>query len=221
MAFSTLNSFCGNMNNHYIPKIMITYKPAFVYYTCYTNNGSKLLNQYTNVYDGILSDLRIISTVNPALGTSCLTMNSDYWVTFPLYNSNVEGFSLCFWLRTNVSGGYYRAFQFATELIIFTVGSDVNINMGSDSFTMFSNVNDNVFRNFSVVFTANKTAIIYVNGVLYNTLTLTNSVSISNQGYIGSSDGSTGYFIGSIDDIRIYDSQLTASDVLEVYQNTY
>lgn len=230
MAFSTFNTFNGSLFNN-ISAVFNIYpwatsatSAAFIYYTCDTYNiNSYLLNQDTQVYDGTLSNLSIISNVSPALGKSCLTMNTNYYVTLPFYKCSTSGFSVCFWFKSNTQTSNYARIIDYSNCVIFLLNNTMMISSGTSyNVVLYSNVTDNIWRNFSLVFNTNGSVLVYMNGIYSSTVTLSGYPLINSIGYIGRSSGSDPYIIASMDDIRIYDNKiLSAIDVKSIYNNVY
>lgn len=227
--FSTMNTF-NSMNKSLLKTVLpvvigSNYTPAFFYYTCDSHNFFGLLNQTTGVYDGVFSNKAIISTINPAVASSCLTMNADNFITLPTYQSSSNGFSFCCWVKTNTNARYSRVIEYQ-KLRIYIDGSTLVCQTGTDGkpYYLTGVMNDNVWRHFSFVFNSNMTITTYVNGVLYstNTIIANQFPSINNIGYLGKSTGPDPLFIGSLDDIRLYDNLiLNAEQAKNVYLNKF
>jgi len=58
---------------------------------------------------------------------------------------------------------------------------------------------------------------IYIDGLFKNSNSTTNDPTVSNSGDFGIAKISTGYFTGSIDDVRLYDGALSSSQVRQNY----
>ncbi len=73
---------------------------------------------------------------------------------------------------------------------------------------------------YHIVFTYNSgVATIYINGVAIGSNSFTQGSTTLLPLYIGSSDGTAEYFNGSIDDVRIYNRTLTATEVKNLYES--
>lgn len=216
MTFSSFKSF-GTLKNQRI------LKQGFQY-TCDTYDSSGLFNNVTNKYDGIFNNSAIISTVSPAVGTACLTMNANYFVTLPFYTNSPSGFSVCFWVKTNSNARYSRILEFGhLRIFIFNL-SNLSFQAGGSGtvYAAYPNFTDNVWRHFTFVMNPDKSVIIYANGIYYTTINIEAFPFINNIGYIGKSFGSDPLFIGSIDDMRLYDNKLlSAEEVQQIYTNPY
>ena len=214
MTFSSFKSF-GTLKNQRILKQF--------YYTCDTYDSSGLFNNVTYQYDGIFTSSAILSTVSPAVGTSCLTMNADYFITLPLYKNSPYGFSFSFWVKTNSTARYSRVVDYNTFRIFIFGGGNLSFQVGGSGtvYTAYPNFNDNVWRHFTFVINPNE-VIIYANGKYYSSITITGFYpNIDNGGYIGKSTANDPLFTGSIDDIRLYDKIVSAEEAQQIYTNTY
>ena len=215
MTFSSFKSF-GTIKNQRILKQF--------HYSCETYDSSGLFNNLTKEYDGIFSNPAIISTVSPAVGTRCLTMNRNYFITLPKYTNSPNGFSVSFWVKTNSTAAYSRIIEYS-NFRIFILETNLAFQAGGAStvYTAYPNFNDNVWRHFSFVFNPNATVIIYCNGIFYKSFTAVSYPYLNNGGYIGKSvSNNDPLFSGSIDDIRLYDDKIISADeAMQIYTNTF
>lgn len=131
--------------------------------------------------------------------------------------------SISFWSKTSNAGASYRGLvvkQFAYGLFLSS-GILVVYNWGTNAGERSTgiNLNDNIWHHLVLVFdsgTANNN--IYVDGVLRYTF----SMAVSNQNTaatIGSGGGATQLINGSIDEVSIYNTKLTQSQISLIYNN--
>lgn len=142
-----------------------------------------------------------------------------------------DDFTIEFWMKTTQTGAsgphwYYGrgiidaespsgANDFGTAL----VGNKLAFGTGNPDYTIVSNtiVNDGIWKHVAVTRTKATGAIkIYINGVLDNSGTSTNvsSLTAPSDIKIGKIQTSTNYFNGTLDDIRIWNYERTALQIL-------
>lgn len=216
------------------------------YYTFETTdvNGVYLKNYVTNNYDAsMVNSASIISSSgNYKVGTSALNLNgsSQYASISPnAFYLGSSGISVSYWLRSNSSAFTSRSFAFSNGYLNNTVlmetawntttPGSILIDIGNSGGTEFVGATNYVSNNntwMHVVWTINTngTNLFYVNGVLNNTYTgIAYPTSIQrNLLFIGQGEqlASTPYFIGQIDDFRVYNSLLSANDAAQLYNYT-
>lgn len=216
------------------------------YYTFDTAdvNGVYLKNSATNSYDAsMINSASIISTsTNYKVGTSALNLNgtSQYASIAPnAFYLGSSGISVSYWLRSNSSAFTSRSFAFSNGYLNNTVMMEtawntttpgsILIDIGNSGGTEFVGATNYVSNNntwMHVVWTINTngTNLFYVNGVLNNTYTgIAYPTSIQrNLLFIGQGEqlASTPYFIGQIDDFRVYNCLLSANDAAQLYNYT-
>ena len=203
-------------------------------------NGTNGYSLYT-LYNGA----SLSSTVYK-LGSSSLslTASSSQYAQISNFTSTTNGLTFAFWYKSNGSGVWSRIFDFgngsANENIFVTANSGGNnLQCGyyyGSSGTSYSstlsdiNYNDNVWRHvvwtltYATTGSATSTWNVYVNSVNKSSVSTnaypTTSVTRVNS-YIGRSGwAADAYYNGNIDEFRIYDTVLSATDVTALYNNT-
>ena len=177
-----------------------------------TYNATGRTNKGSFTFDGTTDYLNSISLVMPNTGTvsfcswvKCSTVANIQ----TLYNDLIQDASTgYFWLYRNTSTNNL-IFRYATGASAATI-----------SFTNFWGTSgttplDNVWVHIAVVvnYTGN-TISAYRNGILFSTQSLTTSIppTLSGVKYFGNYQGVSHFLNGSMDDMRVYSSLLSASD---------
>jgi hypothetical protein len=205
------------------PKVKLN---AFIRYNFENYDSVSFLNEDTNVYDGTFSNVGIISTTNnPPVDNTCIT-TTNYHVTLPLFSNSDNGFTCCFWIKTNKTPsatGFPRCIEYGSIFrVLITSNDNLILQNDSSSVGIFNSITDNVWRNFCLVFNSNSTVKIYLNGVLSATKNLPGYNILTNtSGYLGKPiNTALENFTGSLDDFRIYNYTLSDTQVRAVYNNT-
>lgn len=196
-------------------------------------NGSTIISTTDNYKVGY-SALNLISDHNYA---------TSPYVTIPSINVTTNGLSFSLWFRSNCNapiGTAPHIFEYGNGQNsdnVFMFIYPPNVSTGNLGFEVYSNttnsngfsyspitaINDNVWRHvvwtLSYSTTKNSTWNIYLNGSFSSTTTGYYPRNISRTGnYIGKSGWSTDeMFNGQIDDFRVYNAVLSASDVSQLY----
>lgn len=150
--------------------------------------------QHVNVVNGFAAtdDITIEATIKPAViadGSFRVIMNHNSWYTGTVH------------------------FQFAPDgRLQFAINSAAP----EDQYAAYNFIPNTTYRIAAVYSKSGKYVKFYVNGVLINTATYSSTVSVvGNAGYrIGSWDGSSRFFKGTIDDLKIWNVQRTNAEVL-------
>ncbi len=168
-----------------------------------------------------------------------LTANSQYIsIPFiPFQNYYANGFTISFWFRLSASvNAYFRLISFFANgrgnnnnyIAIITTPNQTSlyIEMGTTgTATIAANPTLNVWHHITWSI-KNQTWISYYDGVLafsgiktgtYPTYTVASSENLIGLGYVSGSY--TEYYTGNIDDFRIYDFELNANQIREIYNN--
>ena len=233
--------FCQTINNP-INNSLSVYFP----FESTDVSGTTLTNRANSSYNAILYNGASLSTTVYKLGSSSLslTASSSQYAQISNFTSTTNGLTFAFWYKSNGSGVWSRIFDFgngsANENIFVTANSGGNnLQCGyyyGSSGTSYSstlsdiNYNDNVWRHvvwtltYATTGSATSTWNVYVNGVNKSSVSTnaypTTSVTRANS-YIGRSGwAADAYYNGNIDEFRIYDTVLNATDVTALYNNT-
>ena len=107
--------------------------------------------------------------------------------------------------------------------MVETLSDTVKIGSGNGSFYQSSTYScpRNIWSHICVVITTNSSMALYVNGVLKETLTNAISFNGSNKLFIGAdydSSGAGNPFIGRVDQVRVFNKALSASEVTTLYE---
>jgi hypothetical protein len=181
-----------------------------------------------NGYNGTATDVDF--NVQGKFGNAAEFNLSNSKINLPqTYGAEGENFSYSFWFKTTTSGDsiydsqniiskrngantFHLNITNANTLLI----SDWSGTMNKQSSTT---VTDGVWRN--VVFTySNGSGLVYINGSVETSMSFTvnlptQSISLGNN--IGNWDGNSRNFGGSIDQVRIFSTTLTAANVTSLY----
>jgi hypothetical protein len=179
------------------------------------------------------------------VGTSSLYLNnvSSQYVQAPNFTPTANGLSFSVWYRSNGTGNWGRIFDFGNGPTSNNIDISVNAlganqlhfevwdgaTVGPNNVYLSDiNYNDNTWRHivwtmtYATVGSTSSSWCIYINGVLKTTCTSyypSTSVTRSNA-YIGRSNWSAdGYYNGYIDDFRIYNRVLSASEAANLHAN--
>jgi len=142
------------------------------------------------------------------------------------FNSGSEDFTISSWIRTNGTSNTYIVDKRDGDndgyrlLYAYTVGARIFCSVDSKDIISSSNVNDNLWHNVACSIDRSGNGQIYIDGVADGA-----SVAINNEGMSTTTDLSIGkrsytaleYFNGSLDDVRIYNRALSASEVAQLY----
>jgi hypothetical protein len=209
-------------------------------------SGTTLGNWGTGyrVFDTTLYNGASISNVDYKVDGSSLYLSSasSQYVQAPNYTPGTNGLTFSCWYKSNGSGNWARIFDFGNgassdNILLSTNGQGLN----QLAFSSFSgaternfyltdmNYNDNVWRHITWTLTyaapgsVTSTWNIYINGVFKTTTTncYPNPNVTRTNAYIGRSNWSVdAYYNGYIDDFRIYNRVLSASEAASLYSNS-
>jgi len=211
-------------------------------------SGTSLANNAINLsYEATLYNGAIISSgdykVGPSLTSLSLTASSSQYVQTANFTPTANGLTFSFWYKSNGSGLFARIFDFGNGMgnnnILFSINGD-NLNklacscFYESSYQNFyisdANYNDNKWRhitwtlNYAPVGSFTSTWNIYINGVFKATTSnYYPSIYITRYNcYIGKSNWVEydAYYNGYIDDFRVYNRVLSATEILNIYSYT-
>ncbi|MBT4165650.1 LamG domain-containing protein, partial [archaeon] len=138
-------------------------------------------------------------------------------------NSNKTTWSLWYKQNDGTSTRYFLSFRGLSNVLIYTDGSLINIancdggctNELSDTIPSL-----NEWHNVVVVYDSYSTSYLYVDGQEVDSKIGAKNFTSSNAPiYIGSNAGSSSHFNGSIDEVRIYNHSLSASEISQLYMS--
>ena len=157
---------------------------------------------------------------NSSNGGSLVFDGNDDYVSFPSGFSTTDNLTYEAWVNPLDLSGFrvilnhdgwstgYIHFQFANNSLQFALNGE------SDMYSTYSFTANNWYQVAAVYSKSAKTISFYVNGTLTNTENYNNPPSITNTNLkMGAWDGSR-FFNGKIGLVRIYNSALSASDIL-------
>jgi hypothetical protein len=183
----------------------------------YSGTGSNLGDVSGNAVNGTL-----VNGVgyNSSNGGSLVFDGNDDYVSFPSGFSTTDNLTYEAWVNPLDLSGFrvilnhdgwstgYIHFQFANNSLQFALNGE------SDMYSTYSFTANNWYQVAAVYSKSAKTISFYVNGTLTNTENYNNPPSITNTNLkMGAWDGSR-FFNGKIGLVRIYNSALSASDIL-------
>jgi hypothetical protein len=148
---------------------------------------------------------------------------NDYVIgNCPLINVNV-GSCLSLWIKTSstntqiigscdsgINNGF--RFQIFNTTLHYTLGNVADYNTSI-------NISDNTWKNI-VASTLGSTALIYINGVLTNTLNIGTMLGNTSNLKLGAFWNNQFPFLGNISNVRLYNRALTTTEVLQNYNST-
>ena len=185
------------------------------------------------------------SSYKPYTPSITLASASSQYLLTSSFTPTTAGLTFAFWYKSNASGSWARIFDFGngapSDNILCSPNANDGVGVNRLGFSCYSgttnsifylndiNYNDNTWRHvvwtLAYVAAGSLTSVwnIYVNGV-YKTSTTNyypNTAVSRTLTYIGKSNWTVdGYYNGNIDDFRIYNSVLTASQVNTIYSGS-
>lgn len=143
------------------------------------------------------------------------------WIKFPSSPPSGGTFDLISNGGTTNAGSYIFYINSSSQLV-----ATLYTSAGAQTFTFNDTINDNGWHHVGMVYSSTDDTIsVYTDGFIdtYSSPTMmsgTASQYTSSNVYIGSRDGSNNFYIGLMDDVRIYNTALTATQFYELYYNT-
>jgi len=145
-----------------------------------------------------------------------------------LYTLNVSNnFSVSGWFKINSdSDGFILSSSSSFHnRITITAQNDIikfgTYNGSTYSPTSSDFISADTWIYLTAIHYSNMTNILYLNNILQSGINGSSNPGSSYNSYIGSStDGSSGFFNGSIDEVRIYNKELTLTEVQEIYNSS-
>ena len=228
---NTLLNIQGSANAYYIGSYPINLSYPNVWYQ---------FNDYTNLGVDFIGYNNLITSGSPTYTTTCisgsfsLSLNGSSALTSSIFNSsliNGQSFTISFWCYPTV------ATNGSNTQCIISIGSNTandqslhlvyNSNSGTFRFGFYGDDIDtptgsndiNTWVHWSFTYNyANKQQSIYRNGTFIISRTSTGYPNINNYIYIGQYSDGLACFTGYIDDVRIYSSCLTDSQILQIFK---
>lgn len=167
---------------------------------------------------------------NNSIVSSYFVASRQQYYNFNPYTSTNNGISIGCWFRADSSNGTWsRIFDFGNgpgneNIIIFINNRNIGLSVYRDGrpdqpYNIINNVCDNVWRHIVWTMNPNGQWIIYLNGRnIYSKNGSTYPKAIKrNNNYIARSNWNDPFYTGNIADFRIYNSVLSESDVINIY----
>jgi hypothetical protein len=214
----------------------------FIWYKFDDNSNNMLLDSSANNYNLYNSNQVSFDNVNFIKGNGSITLNNSFDQYLTISNSinyyniqNINGISFCFWFKINRnSGSYSKLFDFNNNTTSFiTCGRYLLTNqlyfyLKRTSLTSASIITTNDYVDNSwhhLIWNISNTGQweIYIDNTIVSFIQSLpinigiDNVSYSNNFFGKSSFVSNGYLNGNIDDYRIYNFNLSANQVNELY----
>lgn len=175
-------------------------------------------------YDGTMEGgLAGTDTVNGMRGTALQFDGvGDYIDCGDILDAPATYTLACWYKGTGTSGAITGKWIADTGYLLYLNASGIvqfHTN-GNSTCRSTSAINDGVWHHVSATFNTDSsgTGKIYIDGVLEDTVTSVGAASASAAKFgIGNYDSDTAFLVGSIDDVRIYDSALTAEQISRIY----
>ena len=214
------------------PTVMNTasYQPA-IWFSRMNTSGTTIYNEGTQGGTGTLNNASIVNTADKKTFTKDLIFNGTYYVSLPNITYGTNGVSIAFWFKSPLSTTEYRQFiklivdannyiQIVNDIVgtnyIYTniVNNGSNYNVG---YQLPATVNTNTWFHFCITFNSNNTCNIYKDGALFHTNTTTFVFpigQITTQIILGN------FYVGELDDFRMYNRVITPTEVSQIYYNS-
>jgi hypothetical protein len=170
--------------------------------------GTGIINQGFS-FDGVNDYIQ----VTPTFGSSLSTDTSPHTYTAWIYPTNIT--DTYNFIINNGSGTKGTSMLISTSKLSFFYGGGVNITS-----TAAGVISLNQWNHVVCSYNGAGQVKFYVDGVLIstNSASWTDPAGATNT-YIGSYAGATHYFNGIIDEVGVWDRELTASEVTELYNS--
>jgi hypothetical protein len=199
-----------------------------------------LLSNYASgkaVFDATLSSTGLLSTASYMVGYSSLflTATSSQYVTLPSYtilpiSAINNGMTFSCWFKSNGSAKYSRLFDMAradAHVLAYMDTTSLTLYMYTNSAVTYQTYTNASINNnttwYHMVWVLTSTAwVLYINGVAVNTTGAASSYYPATGNYptfyIGKSNNSSDpYYNGYIDDFRVYNRALSATEAMSIY----
>lgn len=164
-------------------------------------------------FDGVDDFVRFAFSVNFSSITLAAWVNTKSATIQEIVNADgIDNFSNRFWQFRVNSTGVFDTILFNSAGTAFTASSVATVNNGKFRFLVGTMDSSGNMKN-------------YIDGKLDGTQTLTGSLKNGTEHpRIGGGGGQTGgstYFLGKIDDVRIYNRALSASEIMRLYTEPF
>ena len=192
-------------------------------------NNSLLFNGQNNY---VFIENTSANALNTVLETGGQKLSLSLWINIPsnIINgssydiiSNGGDFTIAGTYLLNVSDIGSNGSMFLTSNIITHDPSNVAIifNIGLQGSTLLNDAQWHHIVETVSISNSNCSITMYVDGVLENTVTTPGDITAIQHGsfktYFGSRNGNSNYFRGNMDELRFYNSLLTASEITQLY----
>jgi hypothetical protein len=144
--------------------------------------------------------------------------SGDYATTSTAFPPPSDG-TVVFWMKTAALGGTQRIMGLGGDFEIRQVATgEVNFDINGDTRFVTGALLANKWYHIAAMFddTSDKYAL-YVNGALYASGTQTFTPQTSATLSFGTRTGSTEYYNGTLDDVRIYNRRLSLAEIADEY----
>lgn len=178
-------------------------------------------------YDGVASGAPVYDT--GMVGNAIVFDGSDDFITLPSgFDDFSAGMTVSVWAYPTAANNYGRFIDFANgagvdNIMIYRVGTsdDLRFNDLNGSVTVSGALDLNAWQMFVITMDDAGNVIIYKDGLQIQTGTVgLPDVVTRTLNYIGESNyTSDALYAGKMDDMRIYNYDLTADDVADLYSN--
>jgi hypothetical protein len=162
------------------------------------------------------------NNVNSALSFGGTATNSRLSINNPTYSTNNVNFTLSFWLRANETNRGQTIFSTVNSTQQIYISQNVLYYYADNNNLVGIGINTSNWYHYIVSYQAsNRTTMVYVNGNLLNTRIASNTITLSPTllfGHNGQTAATNAaIFNGTIDDIKIYNRNLTQSEITQLY----
>jgi hypothetical protein len=162
------------------------------------------------------------NNANSALSFGGTATNSRLSINNPTYSTNNVNFTLSFWLRANETNRGQTIFSTVNSTQQIYISQNVLYYYADNNNLVGIGINTSNWYHYIVSYQAsNRTTMVYVNGNLLNTRIASNTITLSPTllfGHNGQTAATNAaIFNGTIDDIKIYNRNLTQSEITQLY----
>ncbi|HEX7377166.1 MAG TPA: LamG-like jellyroll fold domain-containing protein, partial [Pirellulales bacterium] len=172
---------------------------------------------FGNLLDTLKKEVSGAGPLGPQLGTAIQLNGADQYATAPDINLNNRSFTTEFWAQRQDSG---RAETVLAEnngiQIGFDATNDLSFSYGGSTIVSYVKP-DNLWHDYAVSYDDTTGAVVlYVDGaeVEQGTISPSSVAAADNTLYMGSMPGGGGYFNGALDEVRIWNTVRSSSDIV-------
>ena len=245
MSYFLVSTKNGKMNIKPVASYPLnTDSTLLLYYTFETTNGVNLLNNKTGIYDASLSNTAIVTTSNKKNGSQSGYFNgTGYYVTLPsTLTIGTNGFTIACWINITAfpsnnttilqlgdGNGNGSNGQFQNGNLGFYLYSNSNIQFYAFAYSVSgvytSNFTPGAWYHIAYTYNSSFQSVMYVNGIAVQTITNNGTYPFTSYPiqyfYLGNGTYNGGFgnpsYNGYLDDFRLYNRVLSASEVASLY----